>query len=78
MQPGDLIVVRRRPDGVLPDEVLLWIQDPAGHVQVAGRTAGGELLVFLGPGAENTVRVLHPVHGVRLMHWTYARSSELL
>jgi hypothetical protein len=66
MQPGDLITVRLHP---VDREVLLWDQEPDGTPS-AVRTAEGELLLFLGRGAQNTVRVLHPVHGIRLMHET--------
>jgi len=70
MQPGDLITVS------MPAHLgaaLLWDQEPDGSFIVRGRASAGELLLFLGRGAQNTVRVLHPVHGIRLMHTTYAR-----
>jgi hypothetical protein len=73
MQPGDLITVsmpahRRRHRGT----ALLWDQETDGSFIVRGQAVEGELLLVLGRGAQNTVRVLHPVHGIRLMHTTYA------
>jgi hypothetical protein len=75
MQPGDLITVSipDRQGLGLPGSVLLWDQGPDGSFIVRGRATEGELLLVLGRGAQNTVRVLHPVHGIRLMHTTYAR-----
>jgi len=72
MQPGDLITVRLHPvDRGEWGEVLLWDQAPDGRPFVRGRAVRGELLLFLGWGMRNTVRVLHPVHGIRLMHEIY-------
>jgi hypothetical protein len=71
MQPGDLITVRQDAHAV-GREVLLWDQAPDGRHIVSGRATRGELLLFLGPGWPNTVRVFHPVHGIRFMHDTYA------
>lgn len=82
MQPGDLIVVRMNARALRGRRglhaVLLWDQEPDGRLTASGRAAEGELLLFLGRGGQNTVRVLHPVHGIRFMHDTYARSSEIL
>ena len=76
MQPGDLITVnmppRVRDVGDRHGDVLLWDQAPDGSFIVSGRAARGELLLFLGRGGQNTVRVFHPVHGIRFMHDTYA------
>ena len=74
MQLGDLITVSmpaRR--GGERGTALLWDQEPDGSFIVRGRATEGELLLVLGWGAQNTVRVLHPVHGIRFMHTTYAR-----
>jgi hypothetical protein len=74
MQPGDLITVSIPSRlGGERGTVLLWDQEPDGSFIVSGRAVEGELLLVLGLGAQNTVRVLHPVHGIRLMHTTYAR-----
>jgi hypothetical protein len=74
MQPGDLITVSM-PSRALREHgtALLWDQEPDGSFIVRGRATEGELLLVLGRGAKNTVRVLHPVHGIRFMHITYAR-----
>jgi hypothetical protein len=68
MQPGDLITVIMHARFRGGREALLWDQEPNGRPFVRGRAVEGELLLFLGPGEWNTVRVLHPVHGIRLMH----------
>jgi len=74
MQPGDLITVSM-PAHLRPERgsVLLWDQESDGSFIVSGRATEGELLLFLERGAQNTVRVLHSVHGIRFMHTTYAR-----
>lgn len=74
MQPGDLITVSMPASAWRAlGPALLWDQEPDGSFIVSGKAWEGELLLFLGPGSQNTVRVLHPVHGIRLMHITYAR-----
>jgi len=74
MQPGDLITVSMPArHGGVRGTVLLWDQGPDGSFIVSGRATEGELLLVLGRAAQNTVRVLHPVHGIRFMHTTYAR-----
>jgi hypothetical protein len=74
MQPGDLITVRLHPvEGREWGEVLLWDQAPDGRPFVRGQAVRGEFLLFLGWGMRNTVRVLHPLHGVCLIHRHYLR-----